>query len=230
MVFVLAMQISKAQEYDIYVPGDIVLTDNQWHTDDGYTVVEANNNIYLVIDPNGSAEYYTLPPFNSFAVSALLGEVVYSKHPYFWRGHIGWFVEASRAFYFVYPPDHYAILRTRPVYSYPHYSFPRFNIPRYYPPRPRYTPRPTPPPQPRHGTPNRPPQRPRDGFQNRPPQNPGSGVQNRPPQRSGGNGVQNRPPQRSGGNGVQNRPPQRSGSGTQNRPPQNSGGSSSRRR
>ena len=205
LVFVLAMQISKAQEYNIYVPGDIVLTDNQWHTDDGYTVVEANNNIYLVIDPNGSAEYYTLPPFNAFAVSALLEDVVYSHHPYFWRGHIGWFVEANKAFFFVYPPDCYVILRTRPGYSYPYYSVPRFNIPRYYPPRPRYTPRPTPPPQPRQGAPNRPPQRPRDG-------------------------VQNRPPQRSGGNGVQNRPPQRSGSGTQNRPPQNSGGSSSRRR
>lgn len=213
LVLAFMMQPSKAQKYNVYVPSDVVLTGNQWQTSDGYTVAEANDDIYLVISPNGSAEYYTMPPFNTFAVSALLKDVIFSYHPYFFGNRLGWLVEGRLAFYFVHPPRDYCVLRTRPVYSYP---IPGFSIPRPYPQRPHYTPRPAPP-QPRHGTPNRPPQHPRDGVQNRPPQNPGSGVQNRPPQRSGGNGVQNRPPQRSG-------------SGTQNRPPQNSGGSSSRRR
>jgi hypothetical protein len=250
LVFVLAIQTSQAQVYDIDIPSDVLLTDNQWHMQ-GYSIVEANNDRYLVINPNGY-EYYTLKPFDVLYFRAMTGDIVFSFKPCFYQNTLGWFVEGRISNYFVYPYGGYVILNYHPVYYDYYYRFGHLkylNMRNFYWHRPYYVPKPFPTHRPHHGPgvgrppmQNRPPQRSHgNGMQNRPPQRSnGNGMQNRPPQRSNGNGMQNRPPQRSHGNGIQNRPPQRSnGNGMQNRPPQRSngsghssqrGGSSSRRR
>jgi len=244
LMFVLTAQTSNAQLYDIYIPSDIVLTDHQWHMD-GYCIVEANNNMYLVISPDGY-RYYPLEPLNLQAFAEVTRDVLLSYRPYFRNNNIGWLVEGRRAFYFTDAYFNYVILTSYPVYYDYYYRFNRItylNMRNYYWHRLHgYRPRPLPPRGPRYGnghmrppkrerpphnngmgnrppqrqdTPNRPPQR--GSVQNRPPQ--GQGYQSRPSQ---GSATQSRPPQRSSGSATQSRPPQQrsNGSATQSRPPQ----------
>ena len=236
-MFTLAIQTSKAQMYDIDIPSGIVLTDNQWHMD-GYCIVEANNNVYLVITPDGY-EYFTLQPMDLLGFAALTREVILSYKPYFYNNKLGWFIEGRKAFYFSDPFCNYIILRTRPVYYDYYYNFnllTHLNMRNYYWHRLHdYKPRPLPPRGPRYGNGHmRPPKRERpphnNGMGNRPPQR--QDTPNRPPQ---GGGVQNRPPQRQGsearppqGQGSQSRPSQ--GSATQSRPQQRSNGSATQSR
>ena len=233
-MLVLAMQVSKAQVYDIYIPDGVVLTDNQWHTD-GYCIVQANNNTYLVITPN-AYDYHRLQPFDVIAFGTRTRDVILSFKPCFYSNTLGWFVEGRRASYFVYPYGGYTILSFRPVYYDYYYRFSllrHLNMRSYYWYRPHYRPRPLPPPH-RPGYHSRPP-----GY-NRPPQNPPRHPgqpsfrpgENRPPQNPPRHPGQpsfrpgeNRPPQ---GHGTQIRPPQRS-NGT-NHSSGNSGRSPSRRR
>lgn len=222
LVFALAMQTSKAQVYDIYIPSGVVLTDNQWHTD-GYCIVQAGDDRYLVINPNGY-DYYTLQPFDVVDFTTRTGDVALSYKPYVYYNILGWFVEGRSHIYFAYPLGGYRVLSYRPVYYDYYYTF-RFlrhlNMRNYYWYRPYYRPRPLP----HHGPSYRPGNGHHPGY-GRPPQgNHGPGIQNRPPQRNQGSGIQNRPPQRNQGSGVQNRPPQRNqGSGTQIRPSQGNQG------
>lgn len=226
LVFALAMQTSKAQVYDIYIPSGVVLTDNQWHTD-GYCIVQAGDDRYLVITPSGY-DYYTLQPFDVVDFTTRTGDVALSYKPYVYYNILGWFVEGRRYTYFAYPLGGYRVLNYRPVYYDYYYTF-RFlrhlNMRNYYWYRPYYRPRPLP----HHGPSYRPPRYDRPPMHNRPHQSGPSGIRqggNRPPQ---GHGTQIRPqqqssPRQSGRTGVGqggSRPPQ--SHGTQARPPQRSG-------
>ena len=222
LMFVLTAQTSNAQLYDIYIPSDIVLTDHQWHMD-GYCIVEANNNMYLVISPDGY-RYYPLEPLNLQAFAEVTRDVLLSYRPYFRNNNIGWLVEGRRAFYFTDAYFNYVILTSYPVYYDYYYHFNRItylNMRNYYWHRLHgYRPHPLPPRGRHYGNGHmRPPKR------ERPPRD--NGMRNRPPQRSNGSATQSRPPQRSNGSATQSRPPQRSnGSATQSRPPQRSNGNS----
>ena len=204
-IFVSTIQISSAQVYDIYIPSEIVLTDNQWHID-GYSIVEANNNWYLVINPNGY-NYYTLEPLDIPAFRYRSGDVVLSYKPYFYSNTLGWLVEGLRGSYFVTSFGRYIVLSSYPVYYDYYYAFNlarHLNMRNYYWHRPHYAPRPIPHHRPAYGPAHRRPSP-------NPPGRPGSPViKPRPNQPPRGNGMYNRPPQ--------NRPPQ---SPNMQRPPQN---------
>ena len=182
MLLVFAVQATNAQVYDIEIPSNVVLTDNQWHTD-GYSIVEANDNVYLVLTPSGYS-YYTLPPFDVAAFEAMSGDIVRSYRPYY-NHTLGWYVKGRRYSYFYHAGGYNVI--SAPVYYNYHYQFGyvrSLNLRNYYWYIPNYRIRPL-----RHWHEYR-----------RPP------AHNRPPKHSGRSDVgQNRPPQN---NGTQTRPPQ----------------------
>ena len=215
LMLVLAMQTSRAQLYDIYIPSGVDLTDNQWHHD-GYSIVEANNNRYLVVSPN-SYNYYTLMPFDFFTVGRIINDAILSYCPYFYNNVLGWYVEGRYRSYFVYPYGTYVVLSYRPVFYDYYFAFRHvlhLNMRSFYWHRRFYTPRPLPHRQ-YNGRYGSRPNPPRGGvMHNRPPQRIGDGVRINPSHRSGG-GMQNRPPQ-SPKTGITI--PQRSGGNRQGRP------------
>ena len=103
LAVLFAVQTASAQLNDIYLRDDVVLSGNQWHFDD-YSVIEANNDVYLVITPN--AHYYKhLPPFNKVAFEQYYGISVLGVRPYVFNSYLGWYVQGYYSNYF-YDPIH----------------------------------------------------------------------------------------------------------------------------
>lgn len=143
LMLVCAVQVSSAQVYDIYIPDGVVLTNNQWHTK-GYSVVEANNNMYLVIYPD-RYEYYQLRQLDIYAFGRKEADVFFSYKPYIYNNMLGWLVEGEKACYFVYPSGGHVILNWRPIYYdyWYDFGFKRYlDLSSYYWYRPNYVPRP----------------------------------------------------------------------------------------
>ena len=235
LVCLFTMQIANAQVNDIYLRNGVILSDNQWHFDD-YSVIEANNGVYLVITPNN--HYYSqLLPFNRDYFEYAYGVNVLAYKPYVYGGVLGWYVqgyynnyfynpELNRCFALTYVPIfydfYYSVYRLthlnlrhwhwRKEGSYYHLWYPRHH---QHPPRSGHKVNPVHKnPPPRNGHQTRPPQGnpPRNGQQVRPPQGnpPRNGQEARPPQGNPPrNGQQVRPPQGNPPrNGQQVRPSQ----------------------
>lgn len=137
--------VSRGQVYDIVVPSGVVLTNNQWHLD-GYSIVEANNNQYLVITPE-SYQFCKLWPFDAFLFSRRVRDVVLSYKPCVYQNELGWFVEGRRFCYFARSNGSYSVLYALPTYYNYWFKF-RYlryvDLREYYWFNPRFVPTPMP--------------------------------------------------------------------------------------
>ncbi|MBQ7659546.1 MAG: hypothetical protein IJS26_02225 [Alphaproteobacteria bacterium] len=134
--------------YDFFVPNEVVLTNNQWHLD-GYSIVEANNNQYLVFTPEGF-QIYRLWPFDAFLFSQRVRDAVLSYKPCVYQHELGWFVEGRRFCYFARSSGSYSVLYTLPTYYNYWFDF-RYlryvDLREYYWFNPRFVPMPLTPPR-----------------------------------------------------------------------------------
>ena len=239
LAILLMGQSAFAQINDIYINDGVVLSGNQWHFDN-YSVMEANNGNYLVVNPYGYTYQY-LPPFVPADFEARYRERVYSFQPYIYNNCLGWYVNCSVNRYFYYPNGALVRLSYVPVFHQVYYTLKHLrhiNLRNWHWHRPGYNyynPRPPqhnyrPPQQHRpNGNVTPPPQqhRPNGNVTPHPQQNKPNGNVSRPPQQQRPGGNVSAPPQQHRPNGNVSRPSENRSSSQRANPPQNSGRSSS---
>ena len=123
LAFALVMQVAQAQINEIYLSNGVVLTGNQWHFDD-YSVMEANDGLYVVITPNGY-NYYQLQHFDKLSFELAYSDIVYSVKPYIYNNQFGWYVRGHYRNYFYYPSGSVIVLSYVPTFYTFHYDVAR---------------------------------------------------------------------------------------------------------
>ena len=123
LAFALVMQVAQAQINEIYLSNGVVLTGNQWHFDD-YSVMEANNGVYIIITPNGY-NYYQLQHFDKLSFELAYSEIVYSVKPYIYNNQFGWYIRGHYRNYFYYPDGSVVVLSYVPTFYTFHYDVAR---------------------------------------------------------------------------------------------------------
>lgn len=101
LVGLLASIVVNAQNQGIKIDDGIFLTGKQWHYED-YSILEANYNYYLVINPK---EYYyvKLEDFDPEPFYAAINDSIVKYQPYVYKKQIGWFVQGQVLSYFYSP-------------------------------------------------------------------------------------------------------------------------------
>ena len=123
LAFALVMQVASAQINDIYLSNGVVLTGNQWHFDD-YSVMEANNGIYVIVTPNGY-NYYQLQQFDKVSFELAYADIVYSVRPYIYNNQFGWYIRGHYRNYFYYPNGSVIVMSYVPTFYTFHYDVAR---------------------------------------------------------------------------------------------------------
>ena len=104
----------------IYTINDgIVLTGEQWHTNDA-SILAANNSQYLVVR-GPTREYHLLRMFSAYDYERIWGRHISHYKPYYHFGCLGWYVVAGLVDYFIFPDGRWCRLATRPHYYSYHY-------------------------------------------------------------------------------------------------------------
>ena len=123
LAFALVMQVASAQINDVYLSSGVVLTGNQWHFDD-YSVMEANNGVYVIVTPNGY-NYYQLQQFDKRSFELAYADVVYSMKPYIYNNQFGWYIRGHYRNYFYYPNGNIIVMSYEPTFYTFHYDVAR---------------------------------------------------------------------------------------------------------
>lgn len=110
-------------DYNYDLDEDLVLTDNQWHLD-GTSILEANNNQYLVVQGQNRVRRTLYQP-DYDAYGRLWNGYIdnSSARPYYYNGNLGWAILCNALWYFIYPDGNWCRFSSSPNY-YTDYYYP----------------------------------------------------------------------------------------------------------